>query len=147
MWVVPATIVILGAVILFMPKRLTWKEMYLIWGVIGLWAFIADHLVGSIWNLFDIGPTPEPTYIDIFAVSFIPAEFAILFLNFRPKEGRAWVYGLVWSAATFLYEWLVTYTGYLKDKGWSPWYSIPAWLFVYLFFLNWNLKLIRRSST
>ena len=143
MWIVPVSIAILILIILFMPKYITKREIYITWGVVGFVAWIVDMISGAILDLYDFGPTKDITWIDVLAVSIIPAGFAIIFLNFLPKSKRVFIYGIGWTLITLLFVWLTTYTGYLQYKGWKTWYSIPAWLFIYLLFLRWHLHFIR----
>jgi hypothetical protein len=146
MWIVPVTIAVLALVILLMPKHITWREIIYTWAVVGYIAWIGDMIISVIFDLYDIGPTKEATPIDIFAISMIPAQFSIVFLNFLPKKNnRIWLYAIVWTLLTFLFEWLTTYTGYMDNKGWKTWYSLPGYFFVYLFFLRWHLKYFRKQ--
>lgn len=132
---------------LFMPKRLSWREIYLTFGVVGFVTLVIDVIIMSTWlDIFDLGSKPNIEGIgDLVGLALIPSCIAVIFLNFLKQE-KKWVYVAIFTLLSFLYEWTLVQVGYMKNKGWHTWWSIPVYIFVFGYWLPWQLGLIRNSS-
>jgi hypothetical protein len=59
MWIIPVSIAVIFLVIFFMPKNITWREIYLTWGIVGFLSWTADIVSPSVIDLYNIGPTKD----------------------------------------------------------------------------------------
>lgn len=132
---------------LFMPKRLSWQEIYLTFGVVGFVTLVIDVIVMSTWlDLFDLGSKPHIEGIgDLISLAIIPSCMAVIFLNFLIPEKKG-MYVALFTLISFIFEWTLVEAGYMKLEGWNTWWSIPVYLIVYRFWLPWQLDLIRDAS-
>jgi hypothetical protein len=144
MWYAYTSIGVFLLILLFMPKKLTLQEMYYSTGVVGFGAWLGDVLVGDVFKAFRIGPSPNTYLIDYIFISFIPLAIALIYLNFLTKNKSA-LYKWLWVVVAYLLEWGAVASGYMVNKGWKTWYSIPVYIFVFVFFLPWHLKLMRNE--
>jgi hypothetical protein len=133
--------------ILFMPKRLTWREIYLIFGTIGYVALIIDmFFMLNYFDIFDLGRNPKQEGIgDLISYGVIPSCYAVIFLN-HLKQEKKWLFVALFTLLSFLSEWMLVQVGYMKLKGWQTWWSIPVFIIVFGFWLPWHLRLIRKES-
>ena len=145
MWYAYTSIGVFLLILLFMPKKLTLKEMYYSTGVVGFGAWLGDTLVGDVFKAFRIGPSPNTYLIDYIFISFIPLAIGLIYLNFLIKNKSA-LYKWLWVVVAYLLEWGAVASGYMVNKGWKTWYSIPVYIFVFVFFLPWHLKLMRNEQ-
>ncbi len=127
-----------------MPKRLTLKEMYYSAGIIGFGAWLGNALVGDVFGAFQIGPSPKTYVIDYIFISFIPLAIGLIYVNFLTKN-KSTLYKWLWVVVSYLLEWGTVASGYMVNKGWQTWYSLPVYIFVFIFFLPWHLKYMRRE--
>ncbi|WP_318508828.1 hypothetical protein [Bacillus sp. T3] len=133
--------------IFFMPKRLSWREIYFIFGTTGYVAITIDvFLMLNYLDVFDLGHNPQLEGIgDFICYGIIPSCFAVLFLNYFKQE-KKWLYVTFFTILASLSEWLLVQVGYMKLKGWHTWWSIPAFIIVFGFWLPWQLRLIRGET-
>ncbi|MEC2074523.1 hypothetical protein [Metabacillus fastidiosus] len=143
----PITLGVIALVyLLFMPKRLTWREIYFTFGIVAVVAIVVDvFLMMNYLDIFDLGRDPKQEGIgDLIAYGVVPACYAIIFLNYF-KEEKKWMYVILFTILSFLSEWMLVQVGYMKLKGWHTWYSIPVVLFVFGVWLPWHLRLMRKE--
>jgi hypothetical protein len=133
--------------ILFMPKRLTWREIYLTFGTIGYVALTIDmFFMLNYFDIFDLGRDPKQEGIgDLISYGIIPSCYAVIFLNHLKLE-KKWLFVALFTLLSFLSEWMLVQVGYMKLKGWQTWWSIPVFIIVFGFWLPWHLKLLRKES-
>jgi hypothetical protein len=143
-WYPLTSIVLLSIIVLFMPKKMTWREIYLTFGIIGVLTWMSESFIDDIYQAFQLGPSPKTSITDFLFVSFVPECIGIIFLNFLPKE-ESWFYRFSWVIGSFLFEWGTVASGYMINKWWRNWYSIPVYLVIFLFFLPWHLQFMRRQ--
>lgn len=130
-------------IILFMPKRLTRQEIYITWAALAAIALNSDLYVGNILDLYDFS-TADVQFSDLLVDFILPPSYGIIFLNFMPKRKyRLTAYIILWSIYSVLFEWATVYFRFEKLKGWTPWYSFPIYLFVFLY-LYWHLHWLRK---
>ncbi|MBT2695911.1 hypothetical protein J7E79_00415 [Bacillus sp. ISL-40] len=131
--------------VLFMPKRLTWREIYLTFGVGAFISVIMDiAIVGYILDLFDLGNPIKEGLGDLISYAFIAPCYAVIFLNYY-KPDKKWLYVLLFTLISVVSEWILVQVGFMKLKGWHTWWSIPVYLVVFGFWLPWHLRLIRKT--
>ncbi|WP_223596773.1 hypothetical protein [Neobacillus bataviensis] len=133
--------------ILFMPKRLSWGEIYFIFGTTGFVAITIDvFIMLNYLDVFDLGRDPKQEGIgDFICYGIIPSCFAVIFLNYFRQE-KKWIYVTIFTILSSLSEWLLVQVEYMKLKGWHTWWSIPVFIIVFGFWLPWQLRLIRKES-
>jgi hypothetical protein len=144
----PITLGIIAMIyIFFMPKRLTWREIYLIFGTIGYVALTIDmFFMLNYFDAFDLGRDPKQEGIgDFISYGIIPSCYAVIFLNYLKQE-KKWIYVTFFTLLSILSEWMLVQVGYMKLKGWHTWWSIPVFIIVFGFWLPWHLRLIRKES-
>ena len=144
MWYAYTIVGIFVLILLIMPKKLTIREMYYSAGVVGFGAWLGNALVGDVFRAFRIGPSTNTFFIDYIFISFIPLAIGLIYLNFLIKKKSA-LYKWLWVVIAYLFEWGAVASGYMVNKGWKTWYSIPVFIFVFVFFLPWHLKLMRNE--
>lgn len=128
-----------------MPKKLSFREMYYSAGVLGFGAWLGNGLVGDVFKAFRIGPSPNTYFIDYIFISFIPLAIGLIYLNFL-TQNKSTLYRWLWVIISFLLEWATVASGYMVNKGWKTWYSIPVFIFVFIIFLPWHLKLMQGEN-
>jgi hypothetical protein len=137
------TLVVNVLIILFMPKRLTRKEIYITWGILAAISLAFDDGIGTALNMYYI-LKPGVTVRDVFFQATVPPLFGIIFSNFMPvKLTRFIVYLVFWAVGSLLYEWLAIRFHYMTNIRWTLWYSAPVYLLTFLF-LRWHLRFIRK---
>ncbi|WP_342048795.1 hypothetical protein [Bacillus sp. OTU530] len=141
--------IVLGAIsllyMLFMPKRLSWGEIYLTFGVGGFLSVTFDVIImANQLDVFDIGDPTREGLGDFMSYVVIPPCYAVIFLNYLRKENK-WMLVALFTLLSFLSEWILVHVGYMKLKGWHTWWSIPVYIIIFGFWLPWHLRLIRRT--
>jgi len=133
--------------IFFMPKRLSWREIYFIFGTSGYVAIMIDvFLMLNYFDVFDLGHNPMQEGIgDLISYGIIPSCYAVIFLNYLKPE-KKWLYVTLFTLLSSLSEWMLVQVGYMKLKGWHTWWSIPIFIIVFGFWLPWQLRLLRKGS-
>ncbi|MBT2736570.1 hypothetical protein [Bacillus sp. ISL-7] len=134
--------------IIFMPKRLSWREIYFIFGTTGYVAIVIDvFLMLNYLDVFDLGRDPKQEGIgDLISMGIIPSCYATIFLNYFKQE-KKWIYVTLFTIVSFFSEWMLVQIGYMKLKGWHTLWSIPVFIIVFGFWLPWQLKLLRKRHT
>ncbi|WP_134684873.1 hypothetical protein [Brevibacillus migulae] len=142
-WWYPVTLgIILILFVIFMPKRLNWREIYLTMGVIAASVWIIDTIV-SVWlDVFDIGKKGLRGIPELFLYSVIPPSIAVIYLNYYIEEKKL-MYSILFTALSFTAEWLAVAVGLMKLHQWRPIYSIPVYLVVYYFLLPLHLTFLK----
>ncbi|MGG0741551.1 hypothetical protein [Niallia taxi] len=145
MWYAYLIIEVFLLIFLIMPKKLSLKEIYYSTGVIGFAAWLGDTLVGDVFSLFRIGPSPKTYMIDYIFISFIPLAIGLIYLNFLIIYKSAF-YKWLWVVLAFFLEWGAAASGYMVNRGWKTWYSIPVFIMVFFVFLPYHLKILRNEQ-
>ncbi|MGM7722427.1 hypothetical protein [Metabacillus sp. Hm71] len=130
--------------ILFMKKRLSWGEIYFIFGATGFVSITIDvFLMLNYLDVFDLGSHPEKEGIgDYVCYAIIPPCFAVIFSNYVNLQ-KKWLYTIIFIFLSLLSEWTLVQVGYMQLKGWFTLWSTPVFIFVYGLWLPWQLKLLR----
>ena len=129
--------------VVFMPKRLKKKEIYFTFGVVGYVALILDVFVfATAFDLFDLGSPNIVGLGDIMSYGIISPCIALIFLNFYKQENK-WIYVLIFTVISFLYEIILVNLGYMNLHCWNSLFSIPVHIISFGFWFPLHLKLMR----
>jgi hypothetical protein len=131
-------------IMLFMRKRISWREIFFIFGVIGYITWMIDMVVAKTFDLFDLGNPKIEGLGDIFTFGIIPSALSVIFLNYYKPENK-WGLAVLFSALSFLFEWGMVQVGYMKLKDWTTWWSIPVYLVMYVLVIPWILDFLRKD--
>ncbi|OAS87761.1 MULTISPECIES: hypothetical protein [Metabacillus] len=141
----PLTVSILLAItaLLIPKKNISWKEMYITFGIVGLGTWISDSIIARAFDLIDLGDPIRTGIGDILSYTFIPTSIAILFLNYFTKENK-WRLTILFTVLSFMIDTGMIYFGYMKYKGWNTAFSLIVFIIAFSFLLPIHLKIIRR---
>lgn len=135
---------ILAVIFIFMPKRLSWPEIYISWIVISFIVLVSDLILGGILNFYDLLNKPGPQFTDLLIEITLPASFGIVFLNFMPLELKKFIwYSIFIITFSTAYEQLARYFEYVHYNGWKIFYSV-VYYFVVSLFMYCHLMFIRK---
>lgn len=139
----PITVaIILLLFVLCMPKRLSWREIYITFGVVGWVSTFTDLITAANLDLFDLGKPQHEGLVDVLAYGIIPPLFAVIYLNYFRNE-KKWIYAIIFTILSLLAHWGMVKVGFMVEKHWKFWWDTPVFLFVYGVFLPWHYRLIR----
>ncbi|MFC0271465.1 hypothetical protein ACFFIX_08360 [Metabacillus herbersteinensis] len=145
-WWYPA---ILGSVLLlfmiFMPKRLSWREIYITFSLIGYIVWTVDMTLAAPLDIFDIGHPKKEGLPEILLFSVIPSCLSVIYLNYYSQE-KKWFYVVLFVVVSLILEWVTVKVGLMELKLWKTWWSTPVHFVAYAYFLPWHLKFIRRNQ-
>lgn len=141
-WLVYLAGAILLSLAILLRKRISWKEWYVTFGVVGFLAWMADIVLFFQLDLLDSGKPAIGSFPDLIMFSIAPSCIAVLYLNYYTNNKR-WIIGLIFTLCSLIIEYLLVKVGFLTQKGWRTWYSIPFYSFMYFIFLPWHLRFIR----
>lgn len=87
-WWYPAILsLILILVIIFMPKkRISWKEIYITFGIIGYVVWMVDMTIAVPFDLFDIGDPQKEGLPELLLYGIIPSCLSVIYLNLGINE-------------------------------------------------------------
>lgn len=142
----PVTVSILFALtVLIIPKKnISWREIYITFGVVGFVTWFSDGLLARELDLFDIGNPQKAGIGDLLSYTFIPTSLAILYLNYLTTNNK-WKLTFCFTLVSLLIEFGMVYVEYLKFKGWNWLFSIIVFLIAFGFLLPFHIKLIRKE--
>lgn len=144
-WWYPA---VLAAILIFyiilMPKRMRWREIFLVFSVIGYIVWTIDMMLAAPFDIFDIAHPEKEGLPELLLYGILPACFSVIYLN-HYKEGKKWLWASAFIIASFLAEWLAVQVGIMNLKHWNTWWSLPVYFVAYGFFLPWLLRIIRKD--
>ncbi|MED4600153.1 hypothetical protein P9314_05445 [Paenibacillus validus] len=145
-----AWLIYIGGTLLFLAslwfkRRITWREWYITFGVVGFMAWMGNIIFFFQLDLLDSGDPSIGGIPDIVMFSFVPPAIANLYLNFVTTKNK-WVLTSLFVAFSLLSEYLLVKAGFLIQKGWHVWYSIPFYFLFFHVFLPWHLRFIRSAE-
>lgn len=136
--------IILLLFIFIMPKKeISWREIYVTIGVIGLSTWIADNIFAGYLNLVDFGHPRYHGIGELVTYSFVPSSLSVIFLNYLNKYNK-WKLVIGFTILSFIIEWSVAKVGYMKLTHWNHLYSIPIFFVVYSYFLPLHARIIKK---
>lgn len=143
----PLTVsLILALCMLIQPKRLiSWVELYITFGVVGLAAWLSDVLVMRVLDWVDLGDAKITGIGEVLSYTLVPTSLAILYLNLTPYENR-WRNSIVFTLLSFLIQAGMEYVGYMKVVSPLILYISPIfYLIVFRFILPIHLRIIKKQ--
>jgi len=143
----PLTVsLILALCMLIQPKRLiSWVELYITFGVVGLAAWLSDVLVMRVLDWVDLGDAKITGIGEVLSYTLVPTSLAILYLNLTPYEKR-WRHSILFTLSSFLIQVGMEYVGYMKVVSPLILYISPIfYLIVFRFILPIHLRIIRKQ--
>lgn len=143
----PLTVsLILALCMLIQPKRLiSWVELYITFGVVGLAAWLSDVLVMRVLDWVDLGDAKITGIGEVLSYTLVPTSLAILYLNLTPYEKR-WRHSILFTLLSFLIQAGMEYVGYMKVVSPLILYISPIfYLIVFRFILPIHLRIIRKK--
>jgi hypothetical protein len=145
-WWYPAVLsLILLLFVIFMPKRISWKEIYITFGVIGFIVWMTDMTLAVPFDIFDLGNPKKEGLPEILLFGIIPSCLAVIFLNYYNQD-KKWFWVILFVITSLILEWLTVKVGLMKLKLWKTWWSTPVHFLAYSWYLPWHLKFIRRKQ-
>ncbi|ULT59526.1 hypothetical protein L1999_13795 [Neobacillus drentensis] len=141
---VTASILFALAVLIIPKKIISWREIYITFGVVGFITWFSDGLIARQLDLFDIGDPKKAGIGDLMSYTFIPSSLAILYLNYFTHRNR-WKLTICFTFIALLIEFWMVYVGYMKYKGWNWYISTIVFLIAFGFLLPMHIKFIRKQ--
>lgn len=135
-------IIILLYALLMPKKKISWREIYITIGVIGLVTWIADGIFSRYLDLVDFGHPKILGIGEFITYSFLPSSLSVIYLNYLNKANK-WKLVIIFTVISFLIEWAVVKVGYMKLTHWNHLFSIPIFFFVYSYFLPLHFRKIK----
>ncbi|CAI6066114.1 CBO0543 family protein [Cohnella sp. JJ-181] len=140
-----ASAVVAIAALIFLPKRLTGREIYITYFVMISLTIYTDLFCGLVLDLYDF-INPDISTSDLILQIALPPTAGVLALNFMPDGAKRFIgYLILVTALALVFEWVSIKTSYLEYKGWKWYYSLPVYV-LGLLFLRWHLRFIRRAD-
>jgi len=138
-----ASLVVFYAIAIFMPKRISWLD---IWSIVLLSLLLetfSDMTLDLKLNLFGyIAPGIQWTgFLPIFLYPPVNSIF-INYYPFQRKKNRQCIYILGWTAFCLVYEVAALKSGFFYYISWKLWYSALSYP-VLLLIVFWNFKFTR----
>lgn len=131
----------------FMPKRISLRDMVVIWITASYVEIVVDLYLDKVMKLYHFGASDE---LSVFALTtkLVSAPlFAIPFINFMPREFKRFIpYWIAWVVFSTFFEWTTTKFGYLTYTGWELWYSFIFYLFMLPLF-RWFFLFIESNKS
>lgn len=143
-WLPNAVGLLLLLFVLFMPKRLSWREVFFVWMTIGFMSWMTDTLVAVQMDLFDLGHPDKRGLGEVINYAIIPPALSVIFLNYFKPE-KKWIYAVAFTVISFTYEWGLVQVGFMKLRGWRTLWSIPVYLIMFGLIVPWILRLLRKE--
>ncbi|BBN99685.1 hypothetical protein [Sporolactobacillus terrae] len=127
--------------VLVMKKRqLTWRQIYMTFGVVCGAAWILDIISAIYFETFVYGSNHGIGIADLLVISTVPSCLAIIYLNYW-TVARRWVLPILFTLISLLIEWLAITAGYYRHLYWGMHYSLINFFIIY----RWLLPLHKRA--
>lgn len=141
----PITVsIVLVLTSLFIPKKnITWRDMYITFGIVGLFTWISDAIVARGFDLIDLGDPTKGGIGEILSYTFIPTSLSILFINYFTKKNK-WKLTILFTILSFLIETGMLFFGYMEYTGWSMFISFIVFIIAFYFLLPIHIKILKR---
>ncbi|MDQ0298254.1 hypothetical protein J2S78_000662 [Salibacterium salarium] len=142
----PVTVCALFAltVIIIPKKNISWREIYITFGVVAFSTWFSDSILARGFDLFDLGDAKKSGLGDILSYTFIPSSLAILYLNYLTQNNK-WKLTTIFTLISLIITFGMVYFGYMKWKEWNWFISIIVFLFAFGFALPTHIKFIRNK--
>lgn len=143
----PTTVsILLVLTVIFIPKkRITWRDIYITFGVVGFATWISDAFITRTFNWLDLGNPDKSGLGEILCYTFIPTSLSVLYLNYLTASNK-WKMAIIFTILSSLVELGMIYSGYMKYNGWHWGFSIIAFLIIYGFVLPIHMRIIKHRD-
>ncbi|WP_299093282.1 hypothetical protein [uncultured Metabacillus sp.] len=146
LWFPVSVSILLAVIVLFIPKKnISWREIYITFGVVGFVTWFCDGLVAREFDLLDLGHPNKAGLGDTLCYTFVPSSLAILYLNYLTKNNK-WKLTIIFTVISLLIDIGMVNVGYMNYKGWDWLMSIIVFLIVFGFLLPIHIRLIRNEN-
>jgi hypothetical protein len=145
-WLVYLAGAVLMPLSLVLKKHLKWKEWYVTFMVLGSIGWLGNILFFYQLDLLDSGKPSIGSIPDTIMFFITPACVGVIFFNFFTSIRYKWVVSATFTIGSLIAEYLLVIVGFLGQKGWEIWYSIPIYIVLYFLFLPWHIKFVRDKS-
>ncbi|MGM0878402.1 MAG: hypothetical protein ACQEWV_27810 [Bacillota bacterium] len=143
LWLPVSLGIILLLYALLMPKKkISWRELYITIGVIGLLTWFADGIFSRYLDLVDFGSPKIVGIGEFITYNFVPSSLSVIYLNYLNIANK-WKLVIIFTVISVLIEWAVVKVGYMKLTHWNHLFSIPIFFFVYSYILPLHFKIIK----
>ncbi|MFX3618639.1 MAG: hypothetical protein ACE3JK_14115 [Sporolactobacillus sp.] len=142
---VPLTVVsLLIILVIFTPKKhISWRKIYVTFGVIGFITWFSDSIISRLLNLTDFGNPITDGISDILSYCFIPSSLACLYLNYFNGRNRN-LLAPIFIIVSLCIELSMLRVGYLRFHGWNTFFSLIIYALAYYIFLPLHAKIISK---
>jgi phosphatidylserine synthase len=138
--------ILLATTALFIRKKnITWREIYITFGVVGFVTWFSDGMIARVIDMFDIGHPKKAGLGDILSYTFIPTSLSILYLNYLTRNNK-WKLTIGFTFLSLLVEFGMIHSGYMKYKGWNWYISILTFLLAFGYLLPKHISIIRSDG-
>lgn len=145
LWFPVTVCILLGLSVIIIPKKyISWREIYVTFGVVGFVTWFSDAILARGFDLFDLGDASKPGLGDILSYTFIPTSLSILYLNYLTKNNK-WKLTIIFTLISLIIAFGMVYFGYMKHNGWNWLISIIVFLIAFGFALPIHIKFIRNK--
>ncbi|WP_308638342.1 CBO0543 family protein [Paenibacillus silvisoli] len=146
-WFAYGSLAVALIVIWFMPKHLTRREIYLVWGFVAGITVYTDLVCGVVFDLYDFFESGKIDLVDLPLQATLAPSISVIFANFMPKAlGRRFLYYLIGVVLfSCFFEWMSVLSQYLIYKGWKLYYSVPFYA-VGMLYLRWHVGYLRKPT-
>jgi hypothetical protein len=135
--------ILLFITVLIIPKKnITWREIYITFGIVGFVTWISDALITRVFDLIDLGNPNVTGMGEILCYTLIPTSLSVLYLNYFTNKNK-WKLTILFIVLSFLVDIGMEYFGYMEYNGWNLFYSLLSFLLVFGYLLPLHIKLIR----
>lgn len=142
-WWYPAILSsVLLLIVIFMRKKITWKEIYITFGVVGYIVWMIDMILAVPFDFFDLGNPQKEGVPELLLFGIIPSCLSVIYLNYFNPD-KKWYFVIMFVILSLLLEWGTVKVGLMELKHWETWWSTPVHFVAYAFYLPWHLKYIR----
>ncbi len=144
LWFPVIVSILLIIIALFIPKKnISWREIYITFGIVGLVTWISDAIIARALDLLDLGDPNKAGMGEILSYTLIPTSLAILFLNYFTKENK-WALSFLFTVISIMIETGMIYFGYMKYQGWNTAISAIVFIIAFSYLLPIHIKIIRK---
>jgi hypothetical protein len=145
LWLPVSLGIILLIYALLMPKKISWREVYITIGVIGFVTWVIDGIFSRYLDLVDFGHPKIIGIGEFISYNFVPSSLSVIYLNYLNISNK-WKLAIIFTVISAIIEWAVVKVGYMKLTHWNHLFSIPIFFIVYSYILPLHFRIITCSK-